>query len=126
MNPRASIFVKVGSIFGFLAVGLGAFGAHYLKSHLTSDFLEIFQTGVSYQFYHALALVAFGLFTEKRLLVKSWPGYAFILGIITFSGSLYLLAFTQIRIFGAITPIGGVAFLAGWAGFFFQARSNEI
>ena len=126
MNPRSSNFIMAGSLFAFAAVGLGAFGAHFLKNRLSSEFLEIFHAGVSYQFYHALALLAFGLLAENRPCFRPWPGYAFIFGIVVFSGSLYLLAFTQIRILGAITPIGGVAFLVGWIGFALESRPTKI
>jgi len=126
MNPRASKFITAGSLFAFTAVGLGAFGAHFLKNRLSGEFLEIFHTGVTYQVYHALALLAFGLFAENRPRFKPWPGYAFIFGIVVFSGSLYLLAFTEIRMLGAITPIGGVAFLVGWIGFALESRSTKI
>ena len=126
MPPQASKLIIVGCLFAFSAVGLGAFGAHFLKSRLSPEDLEIFQTGVNYQFYHALALLAFGLLAEHRPRLKPWPGYAFIFGIVVFSGSLYLLVLTQIRILGAITPIGGVAFLVGWIGFALEARSKKI
>ena len=126
MNTRASKFILAGAFFAFIAVVLGAFGAHVLKNRLLPEFLEIFQTGVNYQFYHAFALLTFGLLSENRPRLKPWPGVAFIIGILFFSGSLSLLAFTQIRILGAITPIGGLAFLIGWIGFALEARSNKI
>lgn len=101
---------------GLLGVALGAFAAHGLRSRLPVDLLEIFETGVRYQMYHALALLAVGWAASR------WPhasthaaGWAFIVGIVVFSGSLYVLSLTGMRWFGAITPIGGVAFLVGWA-----------
>jgi uncharacterized membrane protein YgdD (TMEM256/DUF423 family) len=102
---------------GFIAVSLGAFAAHGLKSMLGADLLATFQTGVQYHMYHSLALLAVGI------LVLQFPaqtglriaGFLFLAGIIIFSGSLYVLALSGIRWLGAITPIGGVAFLAGWA-----------
>jgi uncharacterized membrane protein YgdD (TMEM256/DUF423 family) len=109
-------FFAAGSLMAFLAVALGAFGAHALKSKLSADMLDIFEVGVRYQMYHALGLIAVSWALSR------WPesnlnaaGWAFIIGIVIFSGSLYVLSLTGIRWFGAITPIGGVAFLAGWA-----------
>ena len=109
-------FAAVGAVFGFTGVALGAFGAHALSRRLTADLLDIFEVGVRYHMYHALAIVAVGL-TAAR-----WPGsrinlagWMFVAGILIFSGSLYLLALTQTRWWGAVTPIGGAAFMAGWA-----------
>jgi uncharacterized membrane protein YgdD (TMEM256/DUF423 family) len=110
-------FLILGSLSGALAVALGAFGAHGLKSVLSPDLLATFETGVRYQMYHALALVAVALVATR------WPatgllaaaGWLFVAGTVLFSGSLYLLAFTGVRWLGAITPLGGgVAFIAGW------------
>lgn len=105
-----------GAIAALLAVALGAFGAHALRDRLTPDLLAVFETGVRYHFYHALALLA-AAYAASR-----WPdgavavaGWLFIAGILLFSGSLYLLAVTGTRWLGAITPLGGVAFIAGWA-----------
>ena len=109
-------FFTAGAIMAFLAVGLGAFGAHALKDRLTADMLAIFEVGVRYHMYHALALLSVAWASAR------WPesnlnaaGWAFIAGIIIFSGSLYILSMTGIRWFGAITPLGGLAFLIGWA-----------
>jgi uncharacterized membrane protein YgdD (TMEM256/DUF423 family) len=109
-------FFAAGALMAFLSVALGAFGAHALKSKLSADMLDIFEVGVRYQMYHALGLIAVSWASSR------WPesnlnaaGWAFIIGIVVFSGSLYVLSLTGIRWFGAITPIGGVAFLAGWA-----------
>lgn len=108
-------FAILGAIGGLVSVTLGAFGAHALKSTLSSDMLETFETGVRYQMYHSLALLAVVwalVRTESAIFGAS--GWCFVAGIVLFSGSLYLLAFTGIKWFGAITPIGGLAFLAGW------------
>ncbi len=109
-------FFLSGAIAAFIAVALGAFGAHSLKTKLSADMLNIFEIGVRYQMYHALGLIAVAWATTR------WPeanlnaaGWAFIVGIVVFSGSLYLLSATDIRWLGAITPIGGLAFLIGWA-----------
>jgi len=112
-----NLFLVLAGVNGFIAVSLGAFAAHGLKSMLGPDLLATFQTGVQYHMYHALALLAVGI------LVLQFPaqtglriaGYLFLAGILIFSGSLYVLALSGIRWLGAITPIGGVAFLAGWA-----------
>jgi uncharacterized membrane protein YgdD (TMEM256/DUF423 family) len=112
-----NLFLVLASANGFLAVSLGAFAAHGLKNTLSADLLNIFQIGVQYHMYHALALLAVGVLsvyfpTQTGLRIA---GYLFLAGIIIFSGSLYVLALTGIRWLGAITPLGGIAFLAGWA-----------
>jgi uncharacterized membrane protein YgdD (TMEM256/DUF423 family) len=108
-------FFITGSLMAFLAVGLGAFAAHGLKTRLSTDMFNIFEVGVRYHMYHALALLVVAWASSR------WPqasthaaGWAFIFGIVIFSGSLYLLSITGIRWLGAITPIGGLAFLLGW------------
>lgn len=110
------IFTALGSINALIAVMLGAFGAHGLKSRLSTDMLEIFQTGVQYHFYHALGLLAVGVIAyhlpDSGLL--KWSGWLMLTGIIIFSGSLYILSTTGITWLGAITPIGGTAFIAAW------------
>ena len=109
-------FILVGAVAAFLAVAFGAFGAHGLKGRLSPEMLVVFQTGVQYQMYHALALfiVALALARVDGWLVRT-AGWLFSAGIVLFSGSLYVLALSGITIFGAITPLGGLAFLAGWA-----------
>ena len=105
----------VGALMGFVGVGLGAFGAHGLRGRLSPDMLAVFETAVRYQMYHALALLAVAAMmsrTEGRALLVA--GWSFIAGILIFSGSLYALALTGVTMLGAITPIGGLAFLAGW------------
>jgi uncharacterized membrane protein YgdD (TMEM256/DUF423 family) len=112
----AKIFLILGSTFAGLAVAIGAFGAHALKSVLeTTNRLETFETGVKYQFYHALALIVLGLLMQKfdhRMF--TWAGYGFIAGIILFSGSLYILSISGFTKWGAVTPLGGIAFITGW------------
>ncbi len=109
-------FLFLSAVFGFLAVALGAFGAHGLKNHFDDYQMSVFRTGVDYQFYHSLALglVACLLRNFPMPLFKA-SAILFVVGMVVFSGSLYLLAFTKIRLLGAITPIGGLCFLAGWA-----------
>jgi uncharacterized membrane protein YgdD (TMEM256/DUF423 family) len=110
-------FLLFGAIFGFLGVAFGAFGAHALKNRLSPEMLAIFETGVRYQMYHVFALLlvaaAIGHIGNARLLTVA--GWSFFVGIVVFSGSLYALALTNTGILGAITPIGGLAFLIGWA-----------
>jgi uncharacterized membrane protein YgdD (TMEM256/DUF423 family) len=109
-------FVLIGAGLGFLGVALGAFGAHALKGKVDADMLAVFETGVRYQFYHALALLIVGWacahWTSPAITAAGW---LFVAGTALFSGSLYALALTGIKVLGAITPIGGVCFLAGWA-----------
>ncbi len=112
----ARTFLLLAAISGFLVVALGAFGAHGLKEKLSADLLAVWQTGVLYQMFHTLALLAVALLLAHtpQLGALRWSGWLFVAGIVIFSGSLYLLALTGVRVLGAITPIGGVAFLAGW------------
>lgn len=112
-------------MFGFLSVALGAFAAHGLKGTLDEKYLAIFHTGVTYQFYHTLALGLVIVFWEKseRKFLKCAAMF-FIAGIVIFSGSLYALALTQIDWLGAITPLGGLSFLAGWGCLFWFALRN--
>ncbi|MCB0807590.1 MAG: DUF423 domain-containing protein [Bacteroidales bacterium] len=103
------------AIFLALAVAIGAFGAHALKEKLADDLLQIYKTGVEYHFYHALGLLLVGilsLYMPSNLL--NWSALLLGIGIVVFSGSLYVLAISGIRWIGAITPIGGLSFIAGW------------
>ncbi len=119
------MFVVCGAVMGFVGVGAGAFGAHLLKTLLPADLLEIFEIAVRYQMYHALALVAVGLLAGRAAGgATSVAGWAFLIGIVIFSGSLYLLALTGQRWLGAVTPIGGVAFLVGWAALAWSVLSR--
>ncbi len=109
-------FFVSGAIAAFIAVALGAFGAHSLKTKLSPDMLSIFEVGVRYHLYHAIGLLA------VAWAITRWPeanlnaaGWSFIIGIVIFSGSLYVLSIYDIRWLGAVTPIGGLAFLIGWA-----------
>ncbi len=109
------LFFLVGSISALIAVVLGAFGAHGLKGRLTTEMLNAFEVGVRYQIYHALALLAVAwAFSRWPRAEVTAAGWLFVAGTIIFSGSLYLLSLTGVRWIGAITPIGGVAFLLGW------------
>ena len=109
------VFFAIGGLSGFLGVALGAFGAHALKARLDAELLVAFETGVRYQMYHALALLAVGwAHTRWPGAVLTTGGWLFVVGTALFSGSLYALSLTGVRWLGAITPIGGLAFLAGW------------
>jgi uncharacterized membrane protein YgdD (TMEM256/DUF423 family) len=102
----------IGSLGLFLAVGLGAFGAHALRSQLTESALNTFETGVRYQMYHSLAILIAALFVDRNIWFQT-AGYFYTAGIVLFSFSLYVLAWSGIKWFGAITPFGGLCFLAG-------------
>ena len=116
----------IGSVLGFLGVAFGAFGAHALKARLSPDMLAVFETGVRYQMYHAFALLivaaAVGHAGSARLLVVA--GWAFLVGTVLFSGSLYGLVLTGVGVLGAITPLGGVLFLVGWASLALYAMAR--
>jgi uncharacterized membrane protein YgdD (TMEM256/DUF423 family) len=111
------IFMAIAASFGGLSVILGAFASHALKEKLSDRALEIWETGTKYQMYHALALLLVALLLS-RIATISTPlviaGYGFIIGIVLFSGSLYSLSLSGIKWLGAITPLGGVAFIIGW------------
>ena len=119
MTTGAKLFLAAGGLAALAAVVLGAFGAHALKSRLSAEMLAVWHTGVEYHVYHALGLLAVGLVAtqlpESALL--KWSGWLMLAGIVLFSGSLYALALSGERWLGAITPVGGIAFLAAWALF---------
>jgi len=119
MQGPAKLFLTIGAIAMLAAVALGAFGAHALKSQLAPDLLAVYRTGVEYHFYHALGLLIVGL-AAQRVSDSNWvcaSGWLMLAGILIFSGSLYLLAVTGVRAFGAVTPVGGVAFMLAWVTF---------
>jgi uncharacterized membrane protein YgdD (TMEM256/DUF423 family) len=120
------LFLALGAASAFLAVAAGAFGAHALRARLPPDLLAVFETGARYQMYHALGLVAVAWAATR------WPGTAtaaagwlFVAGTVLFSGSLYALTLTGVRALGAVTPLGGVAFLAGWAALAYAALRSR-
>jgi len=105
----------LGATSAFLAVAAGAFGAHALRARLAPDLLNIFETGARYHMYHSLGLIAIGLLSQFRPSpLLNGAGWAMLVGILLFSGSLYALALSGVRVLGAITPLGGLGFLAGW------------
>ena len=116
------LFLLSGSILGFIGVGIGAFGAHAFKPMLeASGRVDTFETGVRYLFYHAIALVLVGVlskeFPSKTI---NYSGYSFLFGVLIFSGSLFLICFTGIKVFGAVAPIGGTLMILGWALLFWS------
>ena len=121
------VWLILAAIFGFLSVGLGAFGAHSLKNVFDDYGKSIYEKAVHYQMFHAMALFAVGLLQH---LFKQAPfspaGYGFLIGIVLFSGSLYTLAVTGTKWLGAITPIGGLAFLFGWAWLIFAISKIHL
>ena len=119
MKASARLFLALGALAMLAAVVLGAFGAHALRERIAPDLLAVYHTAVEYHFYHALGLLAVGL-AALHLSESAWlraAGFAMAAGIVLFSGSLYVLAVTGMRSLGAITPIGGAAFIVGWALF---------
>ena len=120
-------FFLLGSLLAFLAVAAGAFGGHVLKARLSPELFDIYLVATRYHMYHALALLATAWAATRW--PTPWPtraGYAFTLGILLFSGSLYLLSLTNQRWLGALTPLGGVSFLLGWLSLFLAAwRSKQ-
>lgn len=117
-------FALIGSVLAFFGVAFGAFGAHALRDRIAPDMLAIFQTGVQYQMIHALALVALGLAAPDVKWARG-AGWLFVAGVVVFSGSLYALSLSGVRVLGAITPLGGVCFLTGWAVLAFGLSRSE-
>jgi uncharacterized membrane protein YgdD (TMEM256/DUF423 family) len=110
-------FLALGALSGAISVAAGAFGAHALRTRLSPEHLVVFETGARYEMYHALGLVAAAWAASRAPDAPgaaAWAGWLFIAGTVLFSGSLYALALSGVRGFGAITPFGGVAFIAGW------------
>lgn len=116
------LMVALGALNAGLAVGAGAFGAHALREKLEPRAMEIFETAARYQMYHALALVLCGVIASKG---ASTAGWLFQVGIVLFSGSLYVLVFSGIKALGAVTPLGGLAFLIGWGWLAWSALSAK-
>lgn len=126
-------YARIGAVLGGLGVVLGAFGAHGLEARVSAEALDVFEVGVRYHMYHALAMLAMAV-AVPALWESAWARRAcawWTFGIVVFSGSLYLLTLTGMKWLGAITPIGGVAFIGGWgmaalaAGSIAQGRANE-
>ena len=110
------IFLAMGAVFGLIGVAAGAFGAHALRERLSPDLLQVFEIGVRYQMYHALALLGVALMAARLPgPTLHLAGWLFFVGVLIFSGSLYALSLTGLRWLGAVTPLGGVCLLSGWA-----------
>ena len=116
MNASARTIIITGAILAFIAVALGAFGAHAMKTWLDTDLLAVYQTGVQIHLAHALGIILIGILVQVLSPSKWLPiaGWIMTTGVIIFSGSLYALSLTGIRVLGAITPLGGVALLVAW------------
>jgi len=122
MGSVDRLWLGFGAVFALLAVALGAFGTHGLRGRLDAHYLEVFETGVRYQVYHALALLLLAaLAPHLPEGPAAWTGRLFVAGAVLFSGSLYLLVLTGTTWLGAVTPLGGVCFLAGWAVLLYAA-----
>jgi uncharacterized membrane protein YgdD (TMEM256/DUF423 family) len=119
MTTGAKFFLAAGGVAALLAVALGAFGAHALKSRIAPEMLAVWHTGIEYHIFHALGLLAVGIVTTQlpESAPLKWAGWLMLAGIVLFSGSLYALALSGERWLGALTPVGGLAFLAAWALF---------
>jgi uncharacterized membrane protein YgdD (TMEM256/DUF423 family) len=122
-GKKSMIFIQLAALSGFLSVAFGAFGAHALKSKLNPDMLAVYKTAVEYQFVHTLALLLVGVLLQQwsKSFALHVSALSFTVGIIIFSGSLYILSLSGVRWLGAITPIGGLAFLIGWISLFIAA-----
>lgn len=122
----SQLLLLAGALYGFLGVAFGAFGAHALKARLSPELLAVWKTAVEYQFYHALALVLVALIAAQRpSIALTNAGICFALGVLIFSGSLYALALSGVRWLGALTPIGGLLLLLGWALLFWAALKRD-
>lgn len=117
------LFFSLGAVSAFVSVAAGAFGAHALRARLSPELLAAFETGARYQMYHALGLIVVAWAAARWPgSLPQWAGWLFLAGTLLFSGSLYALALSGVRALGAITPLGGVAFLAGWICLALAAR----
>ena len=126
-SPAAVLYLRLAAASGFIVVGLGAFGAHGLRSLLGAERLGTWETAVHYQMFHVVGLLVVGLLAERGdTALLRWSGWSFVLGTLLFSGSLYVLALTGVRWLGMITPLGGLCFLLGWALLFKAAASLSV
>ena len=122
------VFLTIAALLGGSAVGFGAFGAHALKERLSERSLEIFETAARYQMYHALALLLVGVLMSRSQVEETFltaSGWAFIVGVVLFCGSLYMLSFSGIKWLGAVAPLGGLALMVGWAAIAVAAWSYK-
>ncbi|MEW4308252.1 DUF423 domain-containing protein [Rossellomorea marisflavi] len=119
-------FIIIGAINAFLSVALGAFGAHALEGKISVKYIETWNTGVQYQMFHAIGILIIGVMLGNLApsSLLSWSGWLMLIGTILFSGSLYVLSLSGIKVLGAITPLGGVSFLAAWVLLIIFAAKN--
>ncbi|KMK95833.1 DUF423 domain-containing protein [Rossellomorea marisflavi] len=119
-------FIIIGAINAFLSVALGAFGAHALEGKISAKYIETWNTGVQYQMFHAIGILIIGVMLGNLApsSLLSWSGWLMLIGTILFSGSLYVLSLSGIKVLGAITPLGGVSFLAAWVLLIIFATKN--
>ncbi len=119
-------FIIIGAINAFLSVALGAFGAHALEGKISAKYIETWNTGVQYQMFHAIGILIIGVMLGNLApsSLLSWSGWLMLIGTILFSGSLYVLSLSGIKVLGAITPLGGVSFLAAWVLMIIFATKN--
>ncbi len=119
-------FIIIGAINAFLSVALGAFGAHALEGKISAKYIETWNTGVQYQMFHAIGILIIGVMLGNLApsSLLSWSGWLMLVGTILFSGSLYVLSLSGIKVLGAITPLGGVSFLAAWVLLIIFAAKN--
>ena len=120
-----SYWSVIGAVNAAIAIGLGAFAAHGLKGRVPPDMLLVFETGARYHMYHALGLLAVAWLSTERGPAANLPGILMLAGIVLFSGSLYALSLSGVRWLGAITPLGGLAFIAAWVSFAYLALPNR-
>lgn len=120
-------YVKIGALAAMLSVVLGAFGAHALEDKLSADMMDVYETGVQYHMFHAIGILLVALLMERlpRRNLALWAARLLLVGIVLFSGSLYALALSDAEVLGAITPLGGVAFIAGWICLALAARPQK-
>ncbi|WP_239615110.1 DUF423 domain-containing protein [Cohnella mopanensis] len=120
-------YTKIGALAAMLSVVLGAFGAHMLEDRLTADAIDVYDTAVQYHMFHAVGILLIALLIDRLPSPKLalWGARLLLIGIVLFSGSLYALALSDVKILGAITPIGGVSFIAGWICVALAARSPK-
>jgi uncharacterized membrane protein YgdD (TMEM256/DUF423 family) len=117
-------YTRIGAFTAMLSVVLGAFGTHLLKDRLSADAINVYDTGVQYQMYHSIGILLIALLIERLPSQKLaiWAARLLLMGIVLFSGSLYALALSGVKVLGAITPLGGIAFIAGWICLALAAR----
>ncbi|MFB9279097.1 DUF423 domain-containing protein [Cohnella cellulosilytica] len=120
-------YTKIGAIAAMLSVAIGAFGAHILEDRLTADMMDVFDTGVQYHMFHSIGILLVSLLIDRLPSPKmaAWAARLLVAGIVLFSGSLYVLALSGVKILGAVTPLGGVAFIAGWICLALAARNDK-